>query len=89
MNKTMKAVAQIIPTARALISEGTATCPECGKHLYQHTVTPDAETDALHQALDEYDDALRPATEQDWWNWFLAEDEDGPTRNQRTTRLMR
>ena len=96
MNDEMKAAARVIISTRTMMSEGTATCPRCRQLLDQHTVTPDVETDALHKALDAYDTAARRAieeseritSEQDWWNWFTGEDdEDGPNRNQRFTRL--
>ena len=80
MNIEMKAAAQVIARAKEALSEGTATCPECGKHLYNHTVTPDAEMDALDDAIDDWEDLAE--VPQD-------ECEDGPARNQRLTRLMR
>ncbi len=83
-SSTMKAAAQVIARARDVVREAGRD------HRHNDAVVPDAEFQALAEALDDWDglNELQPATDDDWREWANEEDEDGPNRTQRITRLM-
>ena len=91
MNHVMKAAAKVVAAAQETVSEAHRSI------LDDEARIPVNVFDRLTDAILDYDNEVAktfpaPAItrEQDWWKWFLGEeDEDGPSRNQRMTRLMR
>ena len=92
LNNLMQAAAEVVLAAKETVSEAGRQALDDEAHI------PEAVFNRLGDAVDkwdiaasEYGDEPEPITnEQAWWDWFLGEeDEAGPTRNQRLTRLMR
>jgi len=80
LSTEMRAAEKVIARARDLISSGGRICHYCPRFYGNNTIIPDKEFNALAEALDEYERLAK-----------LSEDEseDGPTRNQKLTRLMK